>query len=335
MTFENPLVLVLLMGLIPLALLIVWRERARSRRLARIGDPALVAAMADATARGLRYAKHGLWLAALGLVIVALARPVWGTEVEVIETRGTSLVFVLDVSASMDAQDVPPSRLARARLAVEDIIRSGVGSQFALVIFAGDAILQFPLTPDADSAITFVRAATSESISRQGTAIGDALQAGLNAFDTRIGDERILILMSDGENHTGNPEAVALEAAERGVTIHAIGYGTPEGDVVPVFNDAGEVIAFKNDRAGGLVISRLEAAVLERIAALTGGTYRQATDSGVETADLLNLIGEASSASFEARLRTRGVARFGVLLAAAVILLAVEMLLPVRRKVSA
>jgi Ca-activated chloride channel family protein len=333
MTFESPLGLLMLIVLIPLVLLIVRRERARVRRLESIGDPALVASLADATARGLRYAKHGMWLAALALLIVALARPVWGTEVEVIETRGTSLVFVLDVSASMDAQDVTPSRLVRAQLAIEDIIRSGAGSQFALVIFAGDAILQFPLTPDADSAITFVRAATSESISRQGTAIGDALQAGLDAFDTRIGDERIMILMSDGENHSGNPEAVALDAAERGVTIYAIGYGTPDGDVVPVFDDAGEVIAFKNDRAGGLVISRLDEAVLEQIAELTGGTYKRATDSGVETADLLNRIGEASAANFEARLRTRGVARFGVLVAAAVILAAVEMLLPVSRKV--
>lgn len=333
MTFEDPLILLLLLALPALLAVLVWRDRARAARMQRIGDAALIANMTERVSVRRVRAKMALWLGVLACVIVALARPVWGTEVEIIETQGTSIIFALDVSASMDAQDISPSRLERAKFAIQEVMRNQAGSQYGLVIFAGDAFLQVPLTPDADAAGAFVRAANSGAFTRQGTAIGDALQIALDAFDPRLAGENIIVLMSDGENHqTGAPEPVAALAAERGVTIHSIGYGTAEGDVVPVFNAQGEVIEFKTDRAGSLVISRLDETMLKRIAELTGGIYLPATESGVETADLVNEINEATVSRFESQLRRRGVDRFGNFVALALVLLSIEILLPVRVK---
>ncbi|HEX2620900.1 MAG TPA: VWA domain-containing protein, partial [Phototrophicaceae bacterium] len=248
--FENPVILLLLILLPVIGALFVWRTHVRQAALLRVGED--VTRLVEPISQNKRRWKSALWLASVGLVIVALARPVWGLDADIVETRGVAVVVVLDVSASMDAQDVLPSRLEKAKLAIRELLRGAEGNLFGLVLFAGDAFVQFPLTTDVDSALTFVHAASSKSISRQGTAIEDALRLALGTLDERISSSSIIVLMTDGENQDGNPVSAAQEAADRGVTIHVIGYGTPDGDVIPVYDENGKVIKFKTDRASNL-----------------------------------------------------------------------------------
>lgn len=326
--FTNPTLLLLLIVLPVMVALFAWRTRARQMALARIGDAALLTALAGHVSQRRRAWKSGLWLAAVAALIVALAGPSWGVDADIVEARGIAIVVVLDVSNSMDAQDITPSRLERARLAIRSLLAEGEGNLFGLVLFAGQAFVQFPLTTDIASAVTFVNAASTSSISRQGTVIEDALRQALAVIDSRIVSEAVIVLMTDGENHEGNPEAAARAAAERGVTIHAIGYGTPDGAIIPIYNAEGRIIDYRTDRAGNIVLSRLDEEVLRRITAIAGGTYERASENSVEIVNLLNTLAVLQGDVIERRLQTRGVDRFALFVALALLALSVERLLP-------
>jgi Ca-activated chloride channel family protein len=324
--FQYPQSLLLLVLLPVMMGVYAWREQVRARRLGRIGDTAAVQRLLTGTEAWQGRAQLGLWLAALAALIIALAQPVWGVDAEVVETRGAAIMIVLDVSASMDAQDVLPSRLERAKLAIRELMQGAEGNLFGLILFAGDAFVQFPLTSDIDSALTFVDAASSRAISRQGTVIEDALRLALATFDARISSASIIVLMTDGENHEGDPLAVAQAAAEAGITIHVIGYGTPDGDVIPVFDAAGNLVEYKTDRGNNLVITRLNEPILEQIAGAANGLYQRAVPSGVEMVNLQNRIAEIEGDLLATRFQTRPVPRFGVFLALALLALSIEML---------
>jgi Ca-activated chloride channel homolog len=330
--FENSPALILLL-ILPLAVIFfVWRHRHYRAALSRVGDADLVRALTLRVHPVRRRLKTLLWLIAVAALIVALARPVWGIGEEVFQAEGIAIVVVLDVSRSMDAQDMLPSRLERARLAARDLFERGRGNQFALVIFAGSPVVQFPLTSDLNTALTFLQSASSRSITHQGTAIEDSLWLALDTLDERIAGQSIIVLLSDGENHEGNPRRAAEEAAERGVAVFTIGYGTPEGAPVPRYDDQGEFIGHVEDGSGNVVQSRLEEDVLQEIAAITGGVYQRASDSGIEIINLLAEIDQMEQTLLESSLEIRRVDRFGIFVLIAVLALTVEMFLPERKK---
>lgn len=329
--FEYPTVLLLMLILPVMGLLFYWRTDAREKALARVGDPALVEKLTQKIDHRMRAVRSGLWMLAVGLLIVALAGPVWGVDAEVVEARGVAIVVALDVSTSMDAQDVVPSRIDRAKLAVRDLLAEGDGNLFALILFAGDAFVQFPLTTDVESAATFVNAASTRSVSRQGTAIEDALRLSLSVIDQRISADAAIVLMTDGENHEGDPVAAAQSAADRGVPVHVIGYGSPEGAIIPIYDASGQIVDYKTDQGRNIVQSRLDEPILQEIAALTGGLYQRASDSGVEVVNLLNELAALQSDVLEQRIQTRAVPRFAIFVALALLALTVERLLPETR----
>lgn len=326
--FANPSALFLLI-VIPLALaFLIWRGRHRRHLLERIGDADLVHELLVGHSALRQRWQSALWLVTVAAIIVALARPVWGVAEEVVTAEGVSIVVVLDVSRSMDAQDVMPSRLDRARLAAREIFERSEGSQFALILFAREAIIQFPLTTDSTSALNFLNAASTRSITRQGTAIGAGLELALDTIDERISSQSVIILLSDGENHDGDPLSIAELAAARGIQIHTIGYGTMQGAQIPEYDDRGELIGYISDGAGNVVQSRLEPELLQEIADITGGTYQTAGDSGVEIVNLLNAIDDIEAAALADSSRILPVERFGLFVLLAVCALTVEMFLP-------
>lgn len=324
--FENAAFLILL-GLLPaLGGLFVWRMRVREALLRRIGTKPYPPVR-------WRVQKLALWLAAVGLLIVALARPIWGVDAEIVETRGAAIIVVLDVSASMDSQDILPSRLERAKLAIRELMVGAEGNLFGLILFAGDAFVQFPLTSDIESALTFVNAASSRSISRQGTVIEDALSLALATFDERISSASMIVLMTDGENHEGSPAEIAQQAAGRGIPIHVIGYGTLEGDLIPVYDQEGNLIEYKTDRGRNLIVTQLDEPILQQIAEVTDGLYQRATASGVEVVNLQNRIAQVEGDLLAERFQTRPIARFGIFAALALLALTAEILLNERNRV--
>ncbi|MFW5772365.1 MAG: VWA domain-containing protein [Phototrophicaceae bacterium] len=328
--FLNPGVLILLL-LVPLALaFFVWRERARQRALRRVGQPGLVSALvADINARR-RWWKSALWLLALASVVLALARPVWGVGEQTFEAEGIAVLVVLDVSGSMDATDIQPSRIERAKLDARRIFESRQGDQIGLVLFAGDAFVQFPLTSDTLAALAFLDAANTNTITRPGTAIASALSLALDTFDARLASEAVIVLMSDGEKRDDrlDLEPVLERAVEPGVQVHAIGYGTPEGSTIPIRDTEGDITGYRVDRADNIVVTRLEEEVLADIAAATGGSYQPATDSGIELVNLLNDLNTLRTAVLESRQEVVRVERFSLFVLLAVVALGVDIFLP-------
>jgi len=323
----------LLLAILPLWILFFgWRGRARVAILRQLGEIELIGALFPQVSSARRRWKSALWLCALAALIIALARPVWGVDLDVVQTQGVSIMIVLDVSNSMEAQDILPNRLERAKLAIRDLFNGLAGNEIGLIVFAGTAFVQFPLTTDPVSAVTFLNSVSTESITRQGTAIEEALRLAIETFGEQSPAARIIVLMTDGENHEGNPLSAADKAAQEGITIHAIGYGDPdEGVPIPLVDRSGNIINYKTDQAGNVVLSRLGEEILQSIAEYSGGIYQRASASGVEITNLMNRIREAEAGDLGSRTETRGVERFGIFIALALLALSLEMLLPETR----
>jgi Ca-activated chloride channel homolog len=331
MTFTALSVLVLLLMLPLMALLMLWRGRVRAAAVRRIGDADLVRYLSAQVSPTRRFWKSVLWLAAVGSLILALARPVWGVDTEVIEAQGVSVMVVLDVSTSMDAQDIAPSRLERAKLDLHTLFNGLTGHEIGLILFAGTAFIQFPLTSDIPSAQVFLNAANTSAITRQGTAIDSALRLAMDAFDDRRAAQSIIVLVSDGENWEVDPMLAAGIAAERGIRIHALGYGSIEGAPIPIRHPDGSV-TYKADQGNNVILSRLNETTLQSIAGATGGRYQHASESGTEVATLVNEINAVEGGALNSQMATRQVERFGIFVLLAVLALTLEMLLPETRR---
>jgi Ca-activated chloride channel family protein len=318
-----------LLALVPVfAGFFVWRQRIYRHAFQRLGDLDLIRRLVAVGFRRRYFWWNGLWLCALIALVIALARPVWGVNTDVIEVQGVSVVVVLDVSNSMLAQDLAPSRLQRARLALHDLFDGLRGNEVALVLFAGSAFAQFPLTNDIDTAMTFLNAVDTGVITQQGTVIEDALRIALGLFDMQRPAARFIVLATDGENHEGDVERVIGEAVERGVIIHTLGFGDAEGAPVPVLNESGEVVTYKADAAGQLVLSRLDETTLQKIAWETGGLYHQASANGAEITNLIHIINQAEAGLLDNRIEARSIERFGIFVLIAIIALTLEIMLP-------
>lgn len=328
MTLETPAALLLLLLLPPAAAFLAWRERIRQSALGRIGEGELLDKLTAPVSRAQRGRKRALWLAASALIIVALARPAWGVDVDIIETQGVAVMVALDVSNSMNAQDVLPSRLERARLGIRTLVSSLEGNEVGLILFAGTAFIQFPLTTDLTSAETFISAASSQAISRQGTDIEAALRLAAQSFDTRRAAQRIIVLATDGENFEGDPLQAAEEAAQDGITVYTVGYGETRGEPVPNVDETGNVVSYKSAPSGDVVLSSLDENTLRAIADRTDGQYFRATPDGQEMNDVAERVRQHAGNRLENRVQSRSVERFGIFVGLALLLLSLEILLP-------
>ncbi|MFZ2358464.1 MAG: VWA domain-containing protein [Anaerolineae bacterium] len=330
MTFANPQFLLALL-LVPAAgLFLLWAGRQRQAALARLGNPALIQRLsAVVNVRGRRW-QAALTLFALAMLIVAIARPQWGSEVQEIDQQGLQVMVALDVSQSMLAQDIQPTRLDRAKLEIRDLTAQLKGDEIGIVPFSGAAFVQVPLTSDYTTALSYLRDAGPGLISRPGTVIGDAIRTAAAAFDPKLASQKVLVVMTDGEDVESDPLAAAKEAAEQGVLIYTIGFGTPEGDRVPEIDQRGRVVGYKQDAQGNPVLSRMDEATLQAIAAAAGGQYYRATPDGRELASLLAEIDGQQRAQVQSRQTLQMIERYQIFLALAFVALVAAQLIPDR-----
>jgi Ca-activated chloride channel family protein len=252
----------------------LWRRYDVCQRdtLATFVAEHLRARLTSSLSIGRRRAKRGLFLAALALLFVALSGPQAGYQWEQVTRRGNDIMFAVDTSRSMLTPDIKPNRLARARLAIEDFIDRLNGDAVGLVAFAGSAFLQVPLTTDYEAFRDSVSALDTNIIPRGGTNIASAIREAQSALDQRAGSDKILILVTDGEDLAGNALVAAKAAAQQdGLKIYTVGVGTPNGDLIVLPADQGG--GYVKDPAGNLVKSRLDESGLKAIAAATGGSY--------------------------------------------------------------
>ena len=331
MTFANPIFLYVLFILLPLMLMfVIWASRRRQAAFVRLGNPSLVQRLSSSVNwRGRRW-RTGLWFVALVMLLLALARPQWGNEVQVVEQQGIEVMVLLDVSKSMLAQDIKPDRLSRAKMEIADLMNRLGGDEIGLVLFSGASFIQFPLTSDYTTAQTFLDNARPEVISKPGTNIGDAIRTAISGFDYNRSSQKVIVIITDGEDHEAGSLEMAQVAAEQGIKLYTIGFGSPQGEPIPEYNSQAEVIGYKKDQQGEVVLSRLDEATLQQIAQVGGGKYYQATANGSELEALVSELNTLQQGELSSQIETWGIERFQSFLAVALVVLIVIEFIPDR-----
>jgi Ca-activated chloride channel family protein len=315
-------------------LLAFWRSQA-SRKLGRFADGPVASQLAATVDGAARVWRSGFRVAVLALLILAAARPQWGVgEVEV-EQKGIDVVVALVISRSMLAEDVAPSRLARAKAELAGLIDSLDGDRVGLVFFAGAAFPQCPLTVDYAAARLFLSQADPTMISAQGTSLAVAVRTALDLFDEESGRTRVILAVTDGEDFEGGLGEVREELSERGVSLFAVGIGTADGAPIPQLDDYGRRQGFVRDRGGKVVISRLEEAELISIVQGTGGVYARAGSGGLDIDRLRREISALEGSAYSSQRVTSYQDRFVLPLGLALVLLAAESFIRDRRRARA
>ena len=325
MSFGHPLLLTALLVVPAAAVLVAYATGRRRRALGMLAEPHLIdGLLAGVSGAGRRW-RLGLWALAVAFLVLAMARPQWGEREVLVEQEGVQIMVALDVSASMLAQDVRPDRLSRAKLELIDLMDRLDGDEVGLVLFSGAAFVQLPLTSDYLTARRFLDAANTESISRPGTVIGLAIEMASTAFDAEREGAKVILLMTDGEDSETDPVAAAREAANQGVTIFAVGFGSPDGHPVPELDRYGNVVGLKTDSRGNQVLSRLDEATLREVAEAGGGSY---LGPGGAAPTIAAEIDALQAARLESRVETQHIERFQIFLAIAVLALIAAELIP-------
>ena len=321
MTFGASQFLILLAALPAMAFFLWWAWRRRTAALGRIGDVALFERLGLAAGRRVRGIRLALWFLGVALLIFSLARPQWGSDIEIVEQGGVQVMVALDISRSMLAEDLKPTRLDRAKLEISDLISRLEGDEVGIVLFSGASFIQFPLTSDYATARTFLNHASPNTITRQGTVIAEAIETAMSGFSTEREHRKVIAIMTDGESHEGDPIAAARQAAEQGAAIFTVGFGSPDGAPVPTYNERGEITGYSQDQEGNVLISRIDEIALQRIADSGGGRYFRATDSGA-MAGLAEEIQSFQDQSLQSEFNQRKVERFQLFLLAGALCLA-------------
>ncbi len=244
--------------------------RARRKRLARFGSPELVSQLMPDASTGKGWLKISLLAAAWFFFVIGLARPQLGARLKEHQSQGVEVMIALDVSNSMLAEDYSPNRLERSKLAISRLVDKLQGDRIGLVVFAGEAFVQLPITADYVSAKVFLKSIDTESVPIQGTALSEALMASARSFSTQSERSRAIILISDGEDHEGEAIEAARAIAEQGIRIYCIGVGSPQGKPIP---KNGSLL---KDASGEIVVTRLNEEILQEIAGAGNGKYVRA-----------------------------------------------------------
>ncbi|MDX1667201.1 MAG: VWA domain-containing protein [Saprospiraceae bacterium] len=257
--FEHPEYLYYL-WIIPVLILLVWLfSRSRKKQALKMGDEALISNLQNPGLCRSRRWKTGLFIIGITLLIFSLSNPQWGTKRETVKVERSDIVIALDVSQSMLAEDLKPSRLDRAKIAALRLVRDLRGNRIGLIVFAGNAYLQMPLTTDYAAAELFVKTAEPSVAGTQGTSLADAILLGIKSFPQDKAAHKSLILLTDGEDHEKGVENALDEAAEKGMTIFSVGVGTPAGAQIEV--------------DGQTVVTAPDFDLLRGIARQTGGEF--------------------------------------------------------------
>lgn len=266
--FEDSIYLYLLAVIPMLALLRFMMTRSRKKRLRKFGDPQLVKQLMPDVSRWRPAVKFWLLQAALALIIVMLARPQLGTKISHEKRQGIETIIAMDISNSMLAQDVTPSRLDRCKMMVENLVDNFTDDKIGLIVFAGDAFIQLPITSDYVSAKMFLADIQPSLIATQGTDIALAISKAVNSFTQEEGIGKAIIVITDGEDHEGGAVEAAQEARKKGMRVYVLGVGSKGGAPIPDGNGG-----YMKDRAGNTVMTRLNQDMCRDIAKAGGGAY--------------------------------------------------------------
>lgn len=318
-----------------LAVLIAFAAFTRRRALERFGEADLVLRLTESMNLPARRWKSVLQIVVVGLLVVALARPQFGSRVETVRSVGQDIVVAVDLSRSMLAEDVSPNRLERARLAILRLIGGLDGDRIGLVAFAADAFVQSPLTIDYSAAGMFLNAMHPGLMPVQGTDLGAAMRVSLGALEEGARDARVLVLVTDGEDHEDAFVEQVRRVVEEGIQLYIVGIGSTEGVPIPELDEAGGRQGFLRDEDGSVVTTRLAEETLQRLVRDAGATYVRAGAGGTAFDDLVDEIAHGQGEAIDASQVTQFEEQFQLFLGIALVMLFVEALVSDRRRTDA
>ena len=300
-------------------------RRLRSRRVKAFGDEELVKALMPSWSRSKGWVRMVLFTLAFALFAIGLARPRTGAKLAERTTRGAEIIVALDVSNSMLAEDYTPNRLERAKLSISRLTDRLQDDRIGLVIFAGTSFVQLPVTTDYVSAKMFLGSIDTGSIPVQGTAIGDAIRLSIKSFSAQSEKSRVIVVISDGENHEDDAVAAARQAAELGIKVYTIGVGSAEGQPIPM--DGGLL----KDKDGNIVVTRLDEETLRQVAKAGGGAYIHAGGEEFGLNPIIQDIRRMEDEEFGSVVFEEYDEQYMYFLGAALLLLVIEMLIGERK----
>ena len=322
----------LYLWLVPAVLvLFIFSQKLWQKRVHRlVQNEVLVAKLIEGYRKGEWLLRATLMMLVVLCFVLALARPQWGDEKRSVQRKGVDIIFLVDTSLSMLAEDVKPNRLGKAKFEVETFIQNLKGDRVGMVTFAGSGFLQTPLTLDHAAFLLFLDAVQVGFLPDPGTSLLQAIRLAIRAFPQKELKYKALILFSDGEDHEGSLEQAIEEAKKANIRIYTIGLGTAEGEPIPLKNEKGERQGFKKDRSGQMVLTKLNQPVLERLAKETGGVYLPASPGEKEVEVILKHLHGWGEQQFEEKMVVEREDQYQIFLIFAFLFLVAEM--SIRRK---
>jgi Ca-activated chloride channel family protein len=305
MRFAEPTYFALLIGVLLLGIFAFWAIGRKKKLLDLFGDLPLLLRNAPYISFARQRTKAVLTLIGLVFVCVALARLQFGTHQEKLEREGIDIVVAIDLSTSMLARDMKPNRLEKSKQEIRSIIGRLRGDRIGLVAFAGEAFVQCPLTLDYAAAQMLLAVMDENTVAAQGTSLTSAIEASQRAFIQLEKKHKVLLLLTDGEDHDGRAVEAAAEARKEGIKIYTVGIGSAAGEPIPIIDRKGKQVGFKKDQAGEVIVSRLDEVTLQKIALETGGKYYHGTAGELELDLIFDEISKMEKKELEGTLVTR------------------------------
>jgi len=332
MRFAAPQYFLLLLSVVVLAVFFIWSIRRKKKVLAKFGDLFLLMKTSPNISFARQGSKAALLLLGIIFLVLTLSQFQCGTHMEMMKRQGIDLIVAIDVSNSMLAEDMKPSRISKARQEVRGILERLEGDRIGLIAFAGEAFVQCPLTLDYSAAEMFLDIIDVGLIPQQGTAIGSAIEKAQEAFESKEKKHKVMILLTDGEDQNESAVAAAEEARKQGIKIYPIGIGSSVGEPIPIYDRQGNRAGFKKDRSGEVVVTKLDEMSLQKVAMETGGKYYHATAGEMELDKVYDEISKMEKKELEGKLMMQYEDRFQFPLFIAIFLIVLEYFMSEKRK---
>ena len=318
--------------LIPVIILLIWISiKKQNQLLEKFANTKLHKILFPLRSTSKIILKNGLIVLSIILLILALANPQIGSKIEEVKQVGIDVYILLDVSLSMKAEDIKPSRLEKAKHEISKLIQELKGDRIGLIVFSGKAFIQFPLTTDYSAASLFLSAVSVKSVPQPGTAIGPAIQLALNSFKKDEETQKAIVIITDGEDHEGKLDNVIEEANNIGVRLYAIGLGSPQGVPIPIYNNSGRQTGYKKDRNGNVVLTKLDETTLEDITSKANGEYYRGSNNEDELELIYNDLANLEGSEYGATKITEYEDRYYYFLIPAILILLFEILIKERK----
>lgn len=325
---NNPIYSLLFLSLVPIAICFVWYVLWRDRKLKQLGDVLLIQQLMPQASKIKYFSKFLLVLLAFLFLIIGILDPLIGVKYEKVKREGVDIIIALDVSKSMMAEDVKPNRLMRSKMFISKFLDKLSSDRIGLVFFAGRAYLQMPLTVDYSAGKMYLANATPELIPSQGTAIAEAVEMARKSFKTNEKKHKVLILITDGEDHQGADDEAIESATKEGIIVHTIGVGTEGGAKIPLANGQ-----YKKDEEGNEVTTKLNTQMIKQLAEKGKGKAYLLSQGNEPIAEILNDINKMEKKGFEERLFTDFEHQFQYFLFIAFVFMVIEFLLSDKKSI--